>query len=201
MRVPEEELVVDDEKKLDVPSVAVKSNDELRIDSIRDELTGILLKEFPGNVTIDKDKKTMTLSKNCGFGGNLFCCNNLNKFTKKFVSKVADFLSAHNGNFNGPPGSMITSLSDLFENIYIKKNFFELGCLHIQQEKDLKNRIGPNIRIIEEAQVAGSHSRRKRRASKKSRKSHRRHRRSTRNKKRNTKRHIKRHTKRYRHRK
>jgi hypothetical protein len=162
--------------------------------SLRAELTTLLKREFPKNVKIED--KTMTLSKNCGWGGKLFCCNPLSKFTDKFVKTVNTFFSDKNVNY---------TLSSLFDEIRIKSNFLNLGsairnvaCLSQQQKEFLKAIIGDNINII---QVAGSHSRRKRRASKKSRKSHRRHRRSTRNKKCNTKRHIKRHTKRYRHRK
>jgi hypothetical protein len=166
---------------------------EKRINSQRVALTNLLHTKFPQNVKIDQ--KTMTLSKNCGFGGNLFCCNNLSKFTNNFVRIVAQFFSENNDNYD-----MLT-LSDLFDEIHIKSNFFELRCLDQQQKRSLRAIIGINIREEQKEQTGGSHSRRKRHASKKSRKSHHRHRRSTRNKKRNTKRHMKRHTKQYRHRK
>ena len=171
-----------------------KELSEERINSQRVALTNLLHKIFPQNVKIEQ--KTMTLSKNCGFGGKLFCCSNLSKFTTKFVRIVGQFFSENNGNYDGP--DPLFTLSDLFDEIHIKSNFFELLCLNQQQKNSLRAIIGINI---QEEQTGGSHSRRKRHASKKSRKSHRRHRRSTRNKKRNTKRHMKRHTKQYRHRK
>lgn len=169
-----------------------------RNDSQRVALTTLLRTKFKDNVKIED--KIMTLSKNCGLGGNLFCCNPLSKFTNNFVITVITFFGKNNGKkYDGH--DVLLTLSDLFDEIRIKSNFFELRCLTPQQKQSLRDIIGSNIRIIEEAQVAGSHSRRKRFASKKSSKSHRHHRRSARNKKRNTKRHIKRHTKRYRHRK
>lgn len=174
---------------------------EENINSQRVALTNLLHRIFPQNVKIEQ--KTMTLSKNCGFGGNLFCCKNLSKFTNNFVRIVGQFFSENNGKYDGP--DPLFTLSDLFDEIRIKSNFFELRCLNQQQKQSLEAIIGINIRKEQKEQTGGSHSRRKRHASKKSRKSHRRHRRSTRNKKRHmkhhTKHHTKRHTKQYRHRK